>query len=147
MTNGKLAVFAGLAAMLALGSGCIITTSDNTVDSGVFRATWSVNGSMLPTACTAVGADKTSFLFTQRSNSMGFDEVFDCFDFRGDSVPLPLDSYTYVATLLQCPNTNAGCPGGTNLDAVGPLDDNFDTCSSISSGICFADLPTIDFQR
>jgi hypothetical protein len=142
MRNAKLAVLA--CGMIVLGSGCIITSDDDTVDNGVFHATWSVNGSTSPSACTAP-IEKVSFLFTQDSTSQGFDEVFDCFDFSGNTGPLPLDGYTYVATLLDCPTTETGCPGGDPINATQPLEDNFDTCSDISGGHCFVDLPLIAF--
>jgi hypothetical protein len=145
MTNGKFAWSALLVSALALSSGCIISSDDNTVDQGVFHATWDVNGSTSGSECAAVGADKVSFLFTD-SAGHGTDELFDCIDFAGDTNPLPLDNYTYVATLLDGPTTAAGCPGGANLAASSPLSDNFDTCTDISGGTCFADLPLIDFQ-
>lgn len=146
MTKSKFASFATLTALLALGSGCIINTSDNTVDSGVFHATWDVNGSVNPSACDAAGADKVSFLFTRdAAPHTGYDELFDCFDFAGNTNPLPIDGYTYVASLLQCPNTQPGCPNGVVLSATNALGDDFYTCHDVSSGICFVDLPTIAF--
>jgi hypothetical protein len=145
MKKSKLATLTGLTALLALSSGCIISSGDDTVDSGVFHATWDVNGGVSPSACDAAGADKVSFLFTRDATSTGFDELFDCFDFAGNTNPLPIDGYTYVASLLQCPDNRAGCPGGTTLSATNPLRDDFFSCHDVSSGICFVDLPTIDF--
>ena len=86
----KIAGVATLAAMSALGTGCIISSDDGSGDRGVFHATWDVNESHNPSACDAVGADKVSFLFTA-SNRQGFDELFDCFDFAGDTNPLHLN--------------------------------------------------------
>jgi hypothetical protein len=146
MMKWKLATFAALGAMVALGSGCIISSSDDSVDSGVFHATWSVNGSVSPAACDAAAADKVSFLFTRDApGHTGFDELFDCFDFSGNTNPLPIDGYTYVASLLQCPDATPGCPGGTTLRDTDPLGDDFYSCDDVSSGICFVDLPTIPF--
>ena len=148
MKKSKFASLAGivaLAAMSALGTGCIISSDDGSGDRGVFHATWDVNESHNPSACDAVGADKVSFLFTA-SNRQGFDELFDCFDFAGDINPLPIDDYTYVASLLQCPNTAAGCPGGVVLSKTDPLSDTFLDCP-VGSGTCIVDLPLIDFQR
>ena len=146
MLKLKFAPIAGLTALLALSSGCIISSSDDTVDSGVFHATWDVNGSVSPSACDVAGADKVSFLFTRdAAPRTGFDELFDCFDFAGNTNPLPIDGYTYVASLLQCPDTRPGCPGGVVLSATDPLGDDFFSCHDVSSGICFVDLPTIDF--
>jgi hypothetical protein len=146
MMKWKFASFASLSALLALSSGCIISSDDDSYDSGVFHATWDVNGSVSPSACDQAGADKVSFLFTRdAAPHTGFDELFDCFDFAGDTNPLPVDGYTYVASLLQCPNTAPGCPGGTTLSATNPLGDDFFSCHDVSSGLCFVDLPTIDF--
>jgi hypothetical protein len=148
MKKSKFASLAGivaLGAISALGTGCIISSDDGDSDRGVFHATWDVNGDIVPAACDEVGADKVSFLFTA-SNGQGFDELFDCFDFAGQTDPLPIDDYTYVASLLQCPNTASGCPGGVVLSKTNALSDTFLDCP-IGSGTCIVDLPQIDFRR
>ena len=102
MSRTQLVFLASLALAASLAAGCIITTDgDNVVNDGVFRTTWSLSTSAGATTCQTQGADKVSFLFTAHYDGMGFDELFDCFDFAGSTNPLPLDDYTYVATLLD----------------------------------------------
>jgi len=141
--------FGWLVAVVALGSGCIISSSDDdTVDSGVFHATWTVNDSTRPAACAGIGAEKVSFLFTRKTPPHdGFDQLFDCADFSYDTDALPIDGYTYVPSLLDCPTGEKGCPGGVKLDELSPLDDDFFSCHDVSGGICFVDLPEVPFQR
>ena len=133
-------------AVLALAPGCIIETNDgDVVTDGVFHATWSLSDANGPTTCQQQAADKVSFLFTARYDGMGYDELFACPALAGDTVPLPLDDYTYVASILDCPDATPGCPGGDILGESPPLRDTFATCSAIDYGICFVDLPTIEF--
>ena len=70
MTKWKFATCASLTALLALSSGCIISSDDGGVDSGVFHATWDVNGGRTPAACDAAQADKVSFLFTRDAGAL-----------------------------------------------------------------------------
>src|SRR4051812_26307564 len=110
-----------LALSLTQAAGCIInSSSDNTVSDGVFHATWSLSDQAGPVSCAEVNADKADFLFTEASNSMGFDELFSCQALAGDSDPLPLDRYTYVASLLQCPDNQPGCPNSQTLGQSNP---------------------------
>ena len=124
-----------------LGNAC----DTPSVTAAVFHATWTVSDPGGPATCAEVGADKTSFLFTQDSNQMGFDELFDCQDLAGNTLPLPLDDYTWVATLLECPNADPGCPGGTTLLMSDAQNETTDTCDQIVGNDCIIDLPTVDF--
>jgi hypothetical protein len=140
MNRAKLLILAILAVGASMAAGCTV------VDQGVFHATWTVNGPGGPVTCESRGADKADFLFTQKTNSMGFDELFDCADLAGDTDPLPLDDYTYVATLLSCPNTQPGCPNSTTLLMSDPQDATTDICDSTSGSNCNVDLPTFNFN-
>jgi hypothetical protein len=124
-----------------LGNAC----DTPSVTAAVFHATWTVSDPGGVATCAEVGADKTSFLFTQASNSMGFDEVFACQDLAGDTVPLPLDDYTWVAALLDCLDADPGCSNSTTLLMSDPQNETTDTCDQIVGNDCFIDLPTVDF--
>jgi hypothetical protein len=107
------------------------------VSAGVFATAWTVQGTTTPAACDDVGADRVSFLFTQASNNMGFDEIFTCGDFGGDTAPLPLDDYTYVAALLA--------PDDSTILMSEAQSTNTDTCDSIEGSNCVVILPIFDF--
>ena len=140
MTRARLSMlaFAALALSLAACDG------DSSYTDVAFHPTWTLNGTTDPNACADLGADKAEFLFTQASNSMGFDELFDCGDFAGETAPLPIDDYTYVGAMLSCPDSTPGCPGSTTLAMSQQLSAT-DDCDDISDFICHVDLPTFDF--
>ncbi len=148
MKNSKLALIAIMALGLSQATGCIFTSDDDddaVVTAGVFHAEWTLTETGVgTTTCAAQGADKVSFLFTDSLN-MGFDEIFDCGDLAGDTNPLELDSYTFNVTLLDCPDTTPGCPGGADLGMAGPINANFNTCDVIAGSTCIKDLPGVDF--
>src|SRR6266508_2922701 len=132
MKNVRL-VFVAMLAMAAFSSTGCIFTSDDDPSSAVFHATWTITDAAGPSTCEAHGIDKTSFLFTG-TDAMGHDEVFDCPDEAGDTAPLALDTYTYVVTLLSCPDTSPGCPGGTTIKMSDPTDvtASVDTCDRVN---------------
>ena len=146
MRNEKCVLASMLVLLLSGASGCIfVNDDDGVVTDGVFRTAWDVTSGNSQINCADVGAEKDSFLFTAETFGDGFDELFDCDAFAGQTSPLPIDDYTYVASLLDCPNNLPGCPDGVTLAASDPLQDTLNTCNVISGGICFVDLPLIDF--
>jgi hypothetical protein len=136
MINSRLSLFAALLLGLSLGAGCD-GDDEVIVDNAVFHATWTVQNTVDGSGCTEVGADRVSFLFTQASNNMGFDEIFTCADSGGDTAPLPLDDYTYVAALLAPDDSTILMSQAQNVGT--------DTCDEISGANCIVDLPTFDF--
>ena len=138
MIKTKLATLAALALGATLAIGCTSSSEDEVI----FHATWTVSDPGGPATCADFGAEKTSFLFTQASNQMGFDELFDCEAGAGDTVPLPLDNYTWVASMLDCPDTSPGCPNSTTVVMSDPQTENTEDCIN---NPCLVDLPTVDF--
>ena len=114
------------------------------VTGAVYHATWSLSTAGGPTTCAAQNANKVSFLFTG-TDQMGHEDLFACEDLAGDSVPLALDSYTWVATLLDCTDAMPGCPNFNNLGQSDPLTEDFATCDAVVGTNCVVNLPTIDF--
>ena len=129
-----------------LGDAC---DDPATVNDAIFHTTWTMSDGAGPTDCASVGADKISFLFTRGSDNMGFDELFACDDLAGDTSPLTLDTYKYVAAVLSCPDEQPGCPGSTTLamsdeqNTSAPYPDN--TCDDLDGTTCIINLPTFDF--
>ena len=145
MIPGKLPLVLLLALAAPLAGGCIITSDDDDVIDGAFDVSWTVSDGNQPVSCQQAGADKVSYLFTRQYNGTGFEDLFDCADFVGTTVRYPIDDYTYVASLLDCPNNQPGCPGSTTLSQTDPLVDTLYTCNSIEDQTCYVTLPTIEF--
>jgi hypothetical protein len=94
-------------ALVALVAAC--GGDDDAAATAQFRATWMItqpNGQA--TTCAAAGVDSVSFLFTD-SAQMGYDEIYTCTDMTSVSGPLPLDTFTFIATPLDA--TDMPVPG------------------------------------
>ena len=149
MTRARLSMLAFAALALSLAVGCGGDDDDVVVEDAIFHATWTISDAAGPTDCASVGAEKVSFLFTRGSDNMGFEELFDCDDLAGNSDPLSLDTYKYVAAVLDCPDTQPGCPGSSTLamsdeqNTEAPHAD--DTCDGVDGTSCIINLPAFDF--
>ena len=146
MKNVRLVLVAMLAMAALSSTGCIFVSDDDPT-AAVFHGTWSITDAAGPSDCVTHDIDKTSFLFTGSDNE-GHDELFTCADEAGDTAPLALDSYTYVVTLLQCPDATPGCPGGTSVKMSDPQEvtASVSTCDREDGDNCVVDLPTFNFN-
>ena len=125
-----------------LGDACEAPT----VTQGVFVTSWTLTTNSGPTTCAAQGADKVSFVFTRGSDNMGFDEIFNCADMGGDTLPFTIDTYVYDVTLLDCDGAMPDCSDGANLGSTpDPIDANFNTCDQIVGNTCKVNLDNINF--
>ena len=152
MKNWKL-VLVALTMTAFSSTGCIFVDDDDDQPppdptAAVFHGTWSITDAAGPSDCETHGVDKTSFLFTGTDN-LGHDELFDCADFAGDTAPLAYDQYTYVVSLLDCPDATPGCPGGAMVGELSQPQDvtaSVSTCDAVSGLNCIVDLPTFNFN-
>jgi hypothetical protein len=131
--------FAALALVaLTQATGCIFV-SDDEVDQGVFRTTWTLTQNGSTVSCGDVGADGVSFLSTAASTNMGYDDVFNCTALAGNTSPLPLDDYQISVSVLDAQDNVLGqTPNPLQASFLGP-------CDLESDGTCFVDLPNIEF--
>jgi hypothetical protein len=137
--------FAALALCAFSATGCIFVSDDDPIEptQGVFHATWTLTQGGAAVTCTDVAAASTSFLSTRASDSMGFDDIFDCADLAGDTVPLTIDDYAISVSILDANDAVLG-------QIPNPLEHSFvtDLCDTVSADgdVCTINLPNVEFQ-
>ena len=138
MKTMKLSMTALALVVLSQAAGCIFV-SDDSPSQGVFHSTWTLTQGGSAVTCGDVGAVSVSVLSTGTDN-MGHDDLFDCVDMAGDTLPLAIDDYTIAVDVLD-----AAMASLATAPAV--LDASFvnDPCDADDGTTCTIDLPNVEF--
>ena len=98
-----------------LGFLSVVSCGSSSPQPGFLSLTWMITSGGVLTDCASVGADAVQVL------SDGVPDTFNCDDEGGTTFGLEPGNYNVTIDLLQCPNSQSGCPGGIQLNQLTPL--------------------------
>jgi hypothetical protein len=140
----KKMMMAACVTILAAGlAGCSSDDGDPVIlTTGQLNYTWTLTDSGgAAIDCPTGGIVSASFLATRASDNMGFDDIYNCADFQGESAPMGFaESFTVSPCALDANDACLSAPGVTFQADTG------EPCDFITEdGSCIVNAPLVVF--